>query len=384
MLSPFFRRSRRTNVRKESKRTATSWSVVFLLHVDEYCARTRNTAFSTDRHLTLPRGETLFRRKLFLRLSFHGFPLFYDEVRCSTTRTRSREYRASKKKKKKESLGKTCMFRFDRKFRRITRGISTERDEFYERWTRPGSIPPPSSALLLSRKGEPVPLFNQRRFTPFFSFSCGQCSCKITPPPAVVARSSLEHWSHDQKGYTRSLQLATDVSSNLTLDRHRSLLFLSFTDSIHIVYPTFSTLCSILNRGEGKILLSLFDRETLFHSHSGVPCFLRRVFKQWFCLVARYCRNAVLPSFLDEFSGRPFIRMRRSFSTVILTESIGFSDSNILTWTSAIDRIWSQFFVSSPPMLNLLYDFNLNNWKWSTIWINIIVRFEVKFNPINF
>lgn len=161
--------------------------------MDEYCARTRNTAFSADRHLTFPRGETLFRRKLFLRLSFHGFPLFYDEVRCSTTRTRSREYRASKKKKEKESLGKTCMFRFDRKFRRITQGISTERDEFYERWTRPGSIPPPSSALLLSRKGEPMPLFNQRRFTPFFSFSCGQCSCKITPPPAVVARSSLEH-----------------------------------------------------------------------------------------------------------------------------------------------------------------------------------------------
>lgn len=161
--------------------------------MDEYCARTRNTAFSADRHLTLPRGETLFRRKLFLRLSFHGFPLFYDEVRCSTTRTRSREYRASKKKKEKESLGKTCMFRSDRKFRRTTRGISTERDEFYERWTRPGSIPPPSSALLLSRKGEPVPLFNQRRFTPFFSFSCCQCSCKITPPPAVVARSSLEH-----------------------------------------------------------------------------------------------------------------------------------------------------------------------------------------------
>lgn len=299
MVSPFFRRSRRTNVRKESKRTATSSSVVSLVHVDEYCARTRNTAFSADRHLTFPRGETLFRRKLFLRLSFHGFPLFYDEVRCSTTRTRSREYRASKKKKEKESLGKTCMFRFDRKFRRITRGISTERDEFYERWTRPGSIPPPSSALLLSRKGEPVPLFNQRRFTPFFSFSCGQCSCKITPPPAVVARSSLEHWSHDQKGYTRSLQLATNVPSNLTLDRHRSQLFLSFTDSIHIVYPAFCTLCSILNLREGKILLSLFDRNSISFSQWRA-LFSRRVFKRWFCLVARYCRNAVLPSFLDE------------------------------------------------------------------------------------
>ena len=31
----------------------------------------------------------------------------------------------------------------------------------------------------------------------------GQCSCKITPPSAVVARSSLEYRSHGRKGYTR-------------------------------------------------------------------------------------------------------------------------------------------------------------------------------------
>lgn len=113
-------------------------------------------------------------------------PLFYNADAIP------RVSRIEEKEGKGECRKNVYSFRFDRKFRRITRGISTERDEFYERWTRPGSIPPPSSALLLSRKGEPVPLFNQRRFTPFFSFSCGQCSCKITPPPAVVARSSLE------------------------------------------------------------------------------------------------------------------------------------------------------------------------------------------------
>lgn len=115
-------------------------------------------------------------------------------------------------------------------------------------------------------------------------------------------------WSTDRtiKKDTRaaSFQLATNAaSSNLALRSTPIPNFLArYSPPFLPVYPTFYPLF-FLNRGEAKIhsfaVLSSFRVSLYIPFSQWRPLFSRRASTR-FRSVARYCRNAVLPSFLDK------------------------------------------------------------------------------------
>lgn len=304
--------------KEESKRAAAGKIVVSVAHVDEYCVRTRNTAFSADpRHLTLPRGETLFRQKLSSRLSFlfvsplfsASFPLFYNANAIPRVSHINEERR--KICKKEETWRK---WRKTRSVPYSTGSSDVEREVFLLCETSFTSAGPgllrtrrflrPFSSRSLLRWGRALLSTNVDSLLP------SRSRVANAPVRSLLLQPLLPDplWSTDRtiKKDTRaaSFQLATNAaSSNLALRSTPILNFLArYSPPFLPVYPTFYPLF-FLNRGEAKIhsfaVLSSFRVSLYIPFSQWRPLFSRRASTR-FRSVARYCRNAVLPSFLDK------------------------------------------------------------------------------------